>query len=321
MFDILRRKRTLGAVESFRSSILELAEKSHLIDPYVLGDHTAALALKTLSRVKPREPGEVSAILRRMSETVREHLQFSFASLFIADVLEAIASKAVDLGPRGTLESAKRALSLIIDYISNSYNALTVNLSKTINYGSSIALLGYSDTILRLVLSISGKLSKVNVFSYWPFMSGRRAALLLRKRGLKADVWPDIAVSQVLESTDYVIMATLGVSSEDTIVGEMGLYSLLLTARDLGRETIALAWSMSMRPSTPPKLERVEKVDHPIERGESIHLPLFDVAPAGKVGALVTEMGIYRAPLENAAEDIYETLLKRVIGAALGGAS
>lgn len=308
VFGVFRRSKA-GALASFRSNIENLAERLVYIDLYTIGRHIAALVLESLRKQRTTDQREEASILEEMSSIIRETLSFSPAALFIADILSA-ASK---LGNEKPLKTALKALSRLLDFASHSSNAITVNLSKEIKYGSTITLLGYSDEVLRIILSASGKLTKVNVLSYWPFMSGRRAVLALRRRGVKAIPWPDTAASQIIEESDYVIVASLGISGEGSIVGEPGLYPLLLLASEYAKESIVIAWSWTMRPSTPEGANKIVKIAHPLDKALELFLPLLDVAPITKADMIVADTGTYRRLTRDIVTDTYEGLLRTLL--------
>jgi translation initiation factor 2B subunit (eIF-2B alpha/beta/delta family) len=307
VFDLFRRRST-GRLAAFKREVRELASRLAYIDLHGIGAHTATLILDSLKRLRGSSQEEESRIILDISEFIRETLPYSMQALFISDLLKVIGETS-----ERPIEAARRALTLLLDYHANASNALAVNLSKEIKYGSSITLFGYSESTLKIILAVSGKLSRIHVISYWPLMTGRKVAVALRRRGVNISLWPDSSASQALEESDYLVAASLGVTGDGVIIGEAGMHPLLVLAEYQSRESFVLASAWGFRPSAPKNIGIVERMPHPVESDVELTMSILDVAPLTKASTLITESGVYKRPRPEGVVEIYRGLLKSIL--------
>ncbi|MEB2837284.1 MAG: hypothetical protein GSR80_000493 [Desulfurococcales archaeon] len=286
-------------------------------DIHMIEDHLLALLLKRLSKVRARSLDEAASILEYLSRTIRGRFPFSFAALATADALSIYAKRILERGDmtaKETLDGARRLLRFLLTYSNSSTREVAVNLGRAIPFGSEVLLVGFTNSLIPILLAVSGKISGVHTISYWPLMSGRGLAVKLRRAGIKATPWPDSNLSQAVSKSDAVVIAALGVSGEGVFVAEAGAYAASLLAESEGRDVILISRSWSFRPSTPEGVEGfVERIPHPLEKKVSIELRLFDLTPLSKAGLIASELGLHKNPSGDEIRDTYASFMERIL--------
>jgi len=294
-----------------RERLDDLRSRIYYIDVQTLGDHITSIVLEFLHKLRIKKKDKLSSILSNISDTVRAYFPFSFSSLFTADIVSMAAKLALEGDPDAVKERLEKALRELIVYSTRSLDELSINLSRLINVGSEVLVFGYTDALAKIILSVSGKIERVHTISYWPLMTGRGFASRLHKAGLNVMAWPDSAASQAIGRVDYVILPVLGVSADNVFVSEAGAYMLSLLAEDEGKELVLIGRTWNFRPSTPRGANNVEiEAEHPLQRGLTLKIRVFDLVPLHKASTIVTEAGINVRIRPERVKEVYASMLK-----------
>ena len=234
--------------------------------------------------------------------------------LSLTPISTSASSRAGGAGSREALEGARSLLRFLLSYSNSSAKEVAVNLGRAIPFGSEVLLVGFTNSLIPILLANSGKISAVHTISYWPLMSGRGLAVKLRRSGIKATPWPDSNLSQAVSQSDVVVIASLGVSADGVFIAEAGAYAATLLAESEGKYVVLISRSWSFRPSTPEGIEGfVERIPHPLEKKVSIELRLFDITPLSKAGVIVSELGLHKNPSGDEIRDTYAGCMERLL--------
>jgi len=299
-------------IKKFRKQLEELRSRIYYIDLQTLGDHVASMTLDFLHKLRLERTGSLAPVLSEISDFIRVHFPFSFSALFISDVISVAARLAEREKPEEVKDKLQRTLKSLLDSVSRDLNGISVHLSRYLDAGSEVLVFGYTDALVGIILGASGKIERVHTISYWPLMSGRGLALKLHKAGVNAISWPDSAASQAVSYSDYVIIPILGVSADNVFVSEAGAYMLSLLAEDEDRELVLVGRTWNFRPSAPRGISSIEvETEHPLRKGLTLKVRVFDTVPLHKARVLITEAGEITSFEPEKLRRVYTDLLRK----------
>jgi methylthioribose-1-phosphate isomerase len=173
----------------------------------------------------------------------------------------------------------------------------------TAGYGTALG-------VIRAALE-AGKRCPVFVDETRPWLQGARlTAWELMEDGIPVTLIPDVAAASLLASgrIGCVVVGADRIARNGDVANKIGTYGVALAARAAGVPFIVAApWStvdLSCADGgrIPIEQRSEREVTHlggqPVAApGVSVWNPAFDVTPAGLVDAIVTELGVARAPL------------------------
>jgi methylthioribose-1-phosphate isomerase len=146
-----------------------------------------------------------------------------------------------------------------------------------------------------------GLLRHVFVDETRPLLQGSRlTAWELDREGIPFSVVADAAAASLMAAgeVDCILTGADRIAANGDTANKIGTYSLAVLAQHHGVPLYVVAPTTTLDPSTPTGAQI------PIEERGAIEVtphfparnPAFDVTPAALIGAIVTEVGIHRAP-------------------------
>jgi methylthioribose-1-phosphate isomerase len=171
-------------------------------------------------------------------------------------------------------------------------------------YGSALGAVrrGWEDGLVRFVFADETR----------PLLQGSRlTAWELDRLGIPHAVIADSAAASVMAGgeVDCVVTGADRIAANGDTANKIGTYSLAVLARHHGLPLFVVAPTSTIDPDTPSgdAIPIEERAGAELTGRFAARNPAFDVTPAGLIAAIVTEVGVHRAP--------YAESLPRVVAA------
>jgi len=158
-----------------------------------------------------------------------------------------------------------------------------------------------------------GVLAHVLVGETRPLLQGARlTAWELEALGIPHTVLADSAAAHLMAQgeVDLVVTGADRIAANGDVANKIGTYGLAVAAAHHGLPLYVVAPTSTIDPATPTgaQIPLEERAGAEVTSRFAARNPAFDVTPASLVAAIVTEVGVHRAP--------YETSLPRAVHAA-----
>jgi len=158
-----------------------------------------------------------------------------------------------------------------------------------------------------------GVLAHVLVGETRPLLQGARlTAWELEALGIPHTVLADSAAAHLMAQgeVDLVVTGADRIAANGDVANKIGTYGLAVAAAHHGLPLYVVAPTSTIDPATPTgaQIPLEERAGAEVTSRFAARNPAFDVTPASLVAAIVTEVGVHRAP--------YETSLPRVVHVA-----
>jgi methylthioribose-1-phosphate isomerase len=158
-----------------------------------------------------------------------------------------------------------------------------------------------------------GLLAHVLVGETRPLLQGARlTAWELEALGIPHTVLADSAAAHLMAQgeVDLVVTGADRIAANGDVANKIGTYGLAVAAAHHGLPLYVVAPTSTIDPATPTgaQIPLEERAGAEVTSRFAARNPAFDVTPASLVAAIVTEVGVHRAP--------YETSLPRVVHVA-----
>jgi methylthioribose-1-phosphate isomerase len=171
-------------------------------------------------------------------------------------------------------------------------------------YGSALGAVrrGWEDGLVRFVFADETR----------PLLQGSRlTAWELDRLGIPHAVIADSAAASVMarREVDCVVTGADRIAANGDTANKIGTYSLAVLARHHGLPLFVVAPTSTIDPDTPSgdAIPIEERAGAELTGRFAARNPAFDVTPSGLIAAIVTEVGVHRAP--------YAESLPRVVAA------
>jgi methylthioribose-1-phosphate isomerase len=173
---------------------------------------------------------------------------------------------------------------------------------------------GYGSAVGALRAAWEGELlAHVLVGETRPLLQGARlTAWELEALGIPHTVLADSAAAHLMAQgeVDLVVTGADRIAANGDVANKIGTYGLAVAAAHHGLPLYVVAPTSTIDPATPTgaQIPLEERAGAEVTSRFAARNPAFDVTPASLVAAIVTEVGVHRAP--------YETSLPRAVHAA-----
>jgi methylthioribose-1-phosphate isomerase len=147
-----------------------------------------------------------------------------------------------------------------------------------------------------------GHVSQVWVPETRPLLQGARlTAWELEALGIPHAVIADAAAAHLMSrgEVDCVVTGADRIAANGDTANKIGTYGLAVAAAHHGIPLYVVAPTSTLDPETPTgaQIPIEERAGAELTQRFPAHNPAFDVTPAGLIAAVVTEVGVHRAPL------------------------
>lgn len=153
----------------------------------------------------------------------------------------------------------------------------------------------------------------VRVSQSIPGAEGTDLAIALAHAGAQVSLAPDAACAALMSDVDYVLVGADSIRSDGSVVNKLGTFTIALAAQAAGKPVYVLAETLKVTARSYPLV--IEQASASglmpnVVPGVTPLAPLFDVTPAERITAIVTEHGVLsRTEFERLAAQAEENYL------------
>jgi len=218
-----------------------------------------------------------------------------------------IVEEAIRIG-----ESISQLLSRARDYLGKAKHELhRIIRSMDLRCDGDVVTLSLSSAVADFLKEWGKCIGRVYLMESRP---GNEALEALRTCSKYTDVIPiaDSSMAHFLGRSNYVIIGADGIYGDGVIMNKVGTAPLLITAKELGVETIAIfeSYKATMRHSIEPE-EVVTEI-----LGMKIKVPLFDKVHVRYVDVAITDLGIIKHLAEDHVRSMYGIMRRSLLPGA-----
>ncbi len=181
------------------------------------------------------------------------------------------------------------------------------NLLDSLLYGSKLAAVGYTGSLLNTLLAARDKIETVMAPELYPMRYGFSLVRELRAKKVPSYYLPDEYAYTLISRSTVVLAAFYGLTPEGDPVSDPGANSLLKTAKEMGKTTILVqvpgAICMPSSESIPPEEHLAEYTPKGQDK-EPVQVSLYSRVDLDSVDMIVLAGTVDREPTR-------EGLLKR----------